>query len=85
MRTVITETRLDMKDVNRHDRMEDCSELSRGNLRAARRSWEMIKDDTEMWILKVRSGFIWLRIRLWSNGGPSEISAILVAKSEIHQ
>jgi hypothetical protein len=37
-----------MKDVNRHDRMEDCSELSRGKPRGTRRSREIIKDDTDV-------------------------------------
>jgi hypothetical protein len=42
-----------MKDVNRHDRMEDCSELSREKPRGTHRSREIIKGDTEMWIWKV--------------------------------
>lgn len=53
MRIVITETRLDMKDVNRHDRMIDCSELSEGKLRGTRGSREIVKDDTEMGIWRV--------------------------------
>jgi hypothetical protein len=46
VRIVITETRLDMKDINSHDGMEDCSELSSGKPRGTRRSREIIKDDT---------------------------------------
>jgi hypothetical protein len=50
---VITGTRLDMKHVNIHDRMEDCSELSRGKLRGTRRRREIIKDDNRCGFGKV--------------------------------
>lgn len=84
MRTVIIETRSDTKDVNRHDRIENCSELSEGKPCGTRRSREIINNDTDVG-LECVNGCIWLRIGQGSKGGPSEISVMLVAKSETHQ